>query len=117
MSLSLFGPPKNTDTSAVEDGLSYGAAVGDGMNTAKQLGNLPANICTPSYLAQQAISLGKAKLDKASITTEILDRADMQKLKMDSLLSVAEGSDEPPKLIVINYQGTSADEKTRSTGG
>jgi len=106
-----FWSAKNTDTSAVEDGLSYGAAVGDGMNTAKQLGNLPANICTPSYLAQQAISLGKAKLDKASITTEILDRADMQKLKMDSLLSVAEGSDEPPKLIVINYQGTSADEK------
>lgn len=106
-----FWSAQNTDTSAVEDGLSYGAAVGDGMNTAKQLGNLPANICTPSYLAQQAISLGKSKLDKASITTEILDRADMQKLKMDSLLSVAEGSDEPPKLIVINYQGTSADEK------
>ena len=106
-----FWSPQNIDTSAVEDGLSYGAAVGDGMNTAKQLGNLPANICTPSYLAQQAISLGKAKLDKASITTEILDRADMQKLKMDSLLSVAEGSDEPPKLIVINYQGTRADEK------
>ncbi|MGC6480767.1 MAG: leucyl aminopeptidase [Porticoccaceae bacterium] len=106
-----FWSAKNTDTSAVEDGLSYGAAVGDGMNTAKQLGNLPANICTPSYLAEQAISLGKAKLDKASITTEILDRADMQKLKMDSLLSVAEGSDEPPKLIVINYQGTSANEK------
>ena len=106
-----FWSAQNTDTSAVEDSLSYGAAVGDGMNTAKQLGNLPANICTPSYLAQQAISLGKAKLDKASITTEILDRADMQKLKMDSLLSVAEGSDEPPKLIVINYQGTSADDK------
>ena len=106
-----FWSAQNTDTSAVEDGLAYGAAVGDGMNTAKQLGNLPANICTPSYLAQKAISLGKTKLDKTIITTEILDRADMQKLKMDSLLSVAEGSDEPPKLIVINYQGTSADEK------
>jgi leucyl aminopeptidase len=106
-----FWSDQNTDTSVVEDGLSYGAAVGNGMNTAKQFGNLPANICTPSYLAQQAICLGKAKLDKASITTEILDRADMQKLKMDSLLSVAEGSDEPPKLIVINYQGTSAEDK------
>jgi leucyl aminopeptidase len=81
------------------------------MNTAKQLGNLPANICTPSYLAEQAISLGKAKLAKASINTEILDRADMQSLKMDSLLSVAEGSEEPPKLIVINYQGAKTDEK------
>jgi leucyl aminopeptidase len=103
-----------TEQSAIQSansGLEYGAAVGEGMNTAKQLGNLPANICTPSYLAEQAISLGKAKLDKASISTEILDRADMQKLKMDSLLSVAEGSDEPPKLIVINYQGAKADEK------
>jgi leucyl aminopeptidase len=103
-----------TEQSAIQSansGLEYGAAVGEGMNTAKQLGNLPANICTPSYLAEQATSLGKAKLAKASITTEILDRADMQKLKMDSLLSVAEGSEEPPKLIVINYQGAKPDEK------
>jgi leucyl aminopeptidase len=103
-----------TEQSAIQSadaGLEYGAAVGEGMNTAKQLGNLPANICTPSYLAEQAISLGKAKLAKASISTEILDRADMQKLNMDSLLSVAEGSDEPPKLIVINYQGAKTDEK------
>ena len=103
-----------TEQSAIQSansGLRYGAAVGDGMNTAKQLGNLPANICTPSYLAEQAISLGKAKLAKASINTEILDRSDMQKLKMDSLLSVAEGSEEPPKLIVINYQGAKPDEK------
>ena len=101
-----FWSAQQSDTSAIEEGLSYGAAVGEGMNTARQLGNLPANICTPSYLAEQAINLGKTKLDKASINTEILDRADMQTLKMDSLLSVAEGSDEPPKLIVINYQGT-----------
>jgi leucyl aminopeptidase len=98
-------------TKAIEGGLNYGAAVGDGMNTARQLGNLPANICTPSYLADQAISLGDKTLKQATITTDILDRADMQKLKMDSLLSVAEGSDEPPKLIVINYQGAESDKK------
>ncbi|MDG2018252.1 MAG: leucyl aminopeptidase [Porticoccaceae bacterium] len=104
----------NAEQSAIQSadtGLKFGAAVGEGMNVAKQLGNLPANICTPSYLAEQAIKIAKTKLDKASITTEILDRADMQKLKMDSLLSVAEGSDEPPKLIVINYQGTDANTK------
>ena len=101
-----FCTAQQGEISAIEEGLSYGAAVGEGMNTARQLGNLPANICTPSYLSEQAINLGKTKLDKASITTEILDRADMQNFKMDSLLSVAEGSDEPPKLIVINYQGT-----------
>ncbi|MGB2145202.1 MAG: leucyl aminopeptidase [Porticoccaceae bacterium] len=107
----VFWSHLQSETSAIENAMSYGAAVGDGMNIARQLGNLPANICTPSYLADQAISLGKAKLNKASISTEILDRADMQKLNMNSLLSVAEGSDEPPKLIVINYQG--ADAKTK----
>ena len=101
----------DNSTKAIEAGFNYGAAVGDGMNTARQLGNLPANICTPSYLADQAISLGDKTLKKATITTDILDRADMQKLKMDSLLSVAEGSDEPPKLIVINYRGAESDKK------
>lgn len=108
----VFWTADQLTSNAVEAGLNYGAAVGDGMNIAKQLGNLPANICTPSYLADQAIELGKKKLKNASITTEILDRADMQKLKMDSLLSVAEGSDEPPKLIVINYQGAEPSKKT-----
>ena len=107
----VFWTADQSTSNAVEVSLNYGAAVGDGMNIAKQLGNLPANICTPSYLADQAIELGKKKLKNASITTEILDRADMQKLKMDSLLSVAEGSDEPPKLIVINYQGAEPSKK------
>lgn len=107
----VFWTDDQLTSNAVEAGLNYGAAVGDGMNIAKQLGNLPANICTPSYLADQAIELGKKKLKNASITTEILDRADMQKLKMDSLLSVAQGSDEPPKLIVINYQGAEPSKK------
>jgi leucyl aminopeptidase len=107
--LTFWTPDKSTK--AMEAGLKYGAAIGDGMNTARQLGNLPANICTPSYLADQAIALGKKTLKNARITTEILDRADMQKLKMDSLLSVAEGSDEPPKLIVINYQGAEPSQK------
>lgn len=107
----VFWTDDQLTSNAVEAGLNYGAAVGDGMNIAKQLGNLPANICTPSYLADQAIELGKKKLKNASITTEILDRADMQKLKMESLLSVAQGSDEPPKLIVINYQGAEPSKK------
>lgn len=111
LELLTFLTSDKSATSAADAGLLYGAAVGDGMNTAKQLGNLPANICTPSYLADQAVALGKKKLNKASITTEILDRSQMQKLKMDSLLSVAEGSEEPPKLIVMKYQGTDASKK------
>ena len=87
---------------AAKKGLSYGHAVGNGMNTARQLGNLPANICTPNYLASQAKALAKGQ---AKVTTTVLTEADMKKLKMGSLLSVSAGSDQPAKLIVIKYQG------------
>ncbi len=87
---------------AAKKGLSYGHAVGNGMNTARQLGNLPANICTPSYLASQAKALAKGQ---AKVTTTVLTEADMKKLKMGSLLSVSAGSDQPAKLITIKYQG------------
>ena len=87
---------------AAKKGLSYGHAVGNGMNTARQLGNLPANICTPNYLASQAKALAKGQ---AKVTTTVLTEADMKKLKMGSLLSVSAGSDQPAKLIIIKYQG------------
>ena len=82
------------------------------MNIARQLGNLPANICTPSYLATQAkaIAKGKAK-EQAKVTTSVLSEAEMKKLKMGSLLSVSAGSDEPGKLIIIKYQGAKASAK------
>ena len=97
-----------SDAKPATAGLKYGAAVGNGMNAARQLGNLPANICTPTYLADQAKALAKGK---GKVTTSILSEAQMAKLKMGSLLSVSVGSDEPGKLIVIKYQGTKADVK------
>ena len=94
--------------SAAKKGLGYGSAVGNGMNTARQLGNLPANICTPSYLATQAKALAKGQ---AKVTTSVLSEAEMKKLKMGSLLSVSAGSDAPAKLIIIKYQGAKASVK------
>ena len=96
---------------AVRSGLKFGAAVGNGMNIARQLGNLPANICTPNYLANQAKKLAKSNQGKIKVNTSVLNAAQMKKLKMGSLLSVAAGSDTPPKLIVINYQGGKAKSK------
>ena len=96
---------------AVRYGLKFGAAVGNGMNTARQLGNLPANICTPSYLANQAKKIASNNQGKVKVTTSILNAAQMKKLKMNSLLSVAAGTDTPPKLIIINYQGGKAKSK------
>ena len=93
---------------AAKKGLAYGASVGNGMNVARQLSNLPANICTPTYLANQAKALAKGQ---RNVTTNVLSEADMRKLKMGSLLSVSAGSDQPAKLIVIKYQGTKASVK------
>ena len=86
------------------------------MNAARQLGNLPANICTPSFIAAEAKALTKGQASsraksRAKVSTSVLSEAQMRKLKMGSLLSVSAGSVEPGHLIVIKYQGTKASTK------
>jgi len=83
-------------------------AIAAGMDIARTLGNLPGNICTPTYLAKQAVSQSK-NCKKTKVT--ILGEAEMKKLKMGSLLSVTRGSREAPKLIVIEYNGGKANDK------
>lgn len=90
-----------------EAAMSCGAAVAHGMSLTKDLGNLAPNICTPTYLADRAKEL--AKTYKLKLT--VLDRKDMEKEKMGALLSVARGSHQPPKLIVLEYQGQGKKEK------
>jgi len=80
---------------------SVGQAVGNGMALARELGNLPGNICTPTYLAGEAKKLGKTYGMKVSV----LGEKQMQELKMGALLSVAKGSRQPPRLIVVEYHG------------
>ena len=84
--------------------VSQTAAIADGMDLAKTLGNLPANICTPTYLATTARELG----DEFSMAVEVLDRKQIQALKMGSFLSVTNGTVEPPKFIVIRHMGGKA---------
>ena len=84
-----------------EQGLAQGLALGHGVSLAKDMGNLPGNVCTPTYLAKQAQDLAK----RYKMKVRVLDRTDMEKLGMGSLLSVARGSAEPPKLIVLEYDG------------
>ncbi len=73
------------------------------MDLAKTLGNLPGNVCTPTYLATKALGLGKAH---KSIKTTVLEEKDLQKLGMGSFLSVTQGSEQPAKLIALEYHGT-----------
>ena len=82
--------------------LAQGAAIAAGVDVTRELGNLPPNICNPAYLAEQATSFA-AQHDKASC--EVLDREQMQALGMGSLLAVARGSANPPKLIVLKWNG------------
>lgn len=83
-------------------GLKQGQAIADGVAQAKWLADLPGNICTPSFLAEQATILS-GKHEKLDI--QVLEETDMEQLGMGSLLSVARGSRQPAKLIVLNYQG------------
>ncbi len=79
-----------------------GMAVAAGIKLTKELGDLPPNICTPSYLADQALAL--AKRHKA-LKVKVLNTSDMEKLGMGALLAVARGSEEPPKFIIAEYRG------------
>ena len=81
-----------------------GHAIASGMALAKDLGNLPGNHCTPTHLAETAESLGK----QYKFDVEVLERDDMEKLGMGSFLSVARGSHQPPKFIVMHYKGGKA---------
>jgi len=83
-------------------GLVQGKAIAEGVDLTKLLADLPGNVCTPSYLAEQALELG-SKFDKLAIN--ILEEADMEKLGMGSFLSVSRGSRQPAKLITLDYQG------------
>ncbi|MCB1886941.1 MAG: leucyl aminopeptidase, partial [Rhodocyclaceae bacterium] len=94
-------------TEAEKTALAQGVATAEGMALTRDLGNLPGNVCTPTYLADTAKKLGKAE----KLKVEVLDRAQMEKLGMGSLLSVAKGSIEPPKLIVMHYKGGKAKDK------
>jgi leucyl aminopeptidase len=82
-------------------GLEQGLAVTHGMSLARDLGNLPPNVCTPSYLAGEARELAKRYRMKATV----LGREDMERLGMHALLSVAQGSAEPPRFITLEYNG------------
>ncbi|MCC7006770.1 MAG: leucyl aminopeptidase [Ottowia sp.] len=85
----------------ISDALTQGVAIANGMDLTRDLANLPANICTPSYLADRARELAR----KYSLKIEVLEQKQMAALKMGALLAVTQGSVQPPKLIVLKYQG------------
>ncbi len=91
-----------------ENACKEGTAVANGVELAKDLGNLPGNICTPTYLAEQAKDLAKKH---KHLKTEILEQADLEKLNMGAFLSVAKGSRQPPKLIIMEHRAGAKNDK------
>ena len=81
--------------------LTQAAAIANGMNLTRELGNLSPNVCTPTFLATTARKLA----DDYGFDIEVLERKQLEALKMGSFLSVAKGSDEAPKFIVLKHNG------------
>ncbi len=92
---------RRNELASAERAAREGEAIGQGMALARDLGNLPGNVCTPSYLARRAQEMAK----EAGLTCEVLDRAACEALKMGSFLSVANGSREAPKFIILEHKG------------
>ncbi|GBG13586.1 leucyl aminopeptidase [Novimethylophilus kurashikiensis] len=91
----------SAEVSTTETAIGRAMAIAEGITLAKDLGNLPGNICTPTYLASQALELGT----QHGFEVTILDQEDIAKLGMNAFLAVARGSRQPPKLIVMEYHG------------
>jgi len=101
--LSISSRRELSDSDAA---VNEGYAIAHGVKQAKDLGNLPGNICTPSYLAEQALEMAE---EFDCISTEIIDQAEMEQLGMGSFLSVSKGSRQPPKLISMSHNGAGDD--------
>ena len=88
------------------------SATADGAALARTLGNLPGNICTPTYLAEEAKKLAR----QFKLKVEVLERRDMERLGMGAFLAVTSGSHQPPKLIVLRYAGAAKSEEAAGAG-
>ncbi|EXI90432.1 MAG: Cytosol aminopeptidase [Candidatus Accumulibacter regalis] len=98
---------RRNELAVAEEALCEGQAIAEGMSLAKDLANLPGNVCTPSFLAETAQKLAEEHL----MECQILEREEMAALGMHALLSVAQSSHQAPKLIVLQYKGGKSDEK------
>jgi leucyl aminopeptidase len=91
------------DKRRADEGLADGIGISDGVDLARDLGNLPGNICTPTYLADQARKMARSH---KSIKVRVLGETEMKRLGMGTLLSVSRGSQEPARLITLAYNGS-----------
>jgi leucyl aminopeptidase len=101
----MAGPVRKAGVEDAERGLEHGQVVASAVSLQRDLANLPANVCTPMYLADQARALGK---QYTSLRVQVLDEAAIKKEKMGCLLAVSQGGHEPPRFIVIEHRAGKA---------
>jgi leucyl aminopeptidase len=101
----VFPVADRAEALAAQAAIDQAAAIAAGIALARDLGNLPGNICTPAYLADQARELGS----RHGFEVTILDKDDIAALGMNAFLAVASGSGQPPKLIVVEHRGGAPD--------
>ena len=89
------------EADAATQGLARGEAIAEGVTLARELGNLPGNHCTPTLLAEMARKMARSQ----GLKIEVLGTKQIEALGMGSFLAVAQGSAEPPRFIVMHYQG------------
>jgi len=97
-----------TNDAKTQRALTEAAAIAKGVRFARELGNLPPNICNPAYIAGEAKKIAD---ENTGVTLEVLERDAMQKLGMGSLLGVSQGSANAPKLVVLRWNGGKDKEK------
>lgn len=90
------------NTAQYKKASKYGLAIAAGTQTARELGDLPANICTPEYLAKYATNMAK-NLSQLNVT--VFNEKKIRAMKMGALLSVSQGSIQPPYVITMEYRG------------
>ena len=91
---------EGADKKAVQRGAERGRIIGESTNFTRDLANEPGAWMTPTIMADRAKQVAK----QFGLSFDVLDQKQMEKLGMGSLLGVARGSDEPPKMIVLKYE-------------
>ena len=104
----LFSGLTPAKLKSIKSSVQFGHAVGEGMNATKHLGDLPGNHCTPRIIESKTKALKK---DFPALKISSLNEKDLARLKMGSYLSVSKGSDEPPRMITVEYRGGAKDKQ------
>ena len=90
-----------TRVDTIASGVAHGTVITDAVNLARDMGNEPANVMTPTRMSEIALEVAH----DCGMELTLLERSDIEDLGMGAMAGVAQGTEEPPKFIVIKYNG------------